>query len=208
MPASLSRALSAAAAALMLPAALAACSSEEPAPAEPTTQDTAAPAEETTPTSKNKRRDPEMVDEVRERFSTLAPASLFDALDTCTETSLKGSFECNGAEVGSFQFFESESMAEDTADVLTGLVSSRVVSETEDKVVGWSMLGKTALITVVDTDKGQVLQQMISSEQDDPEQHIYKLGLAEDDGSGVTTPTPENTSTETDENQEEEQPES
>ena len=50
------------------------------------------------------------------------------------------------------------------------------------------MLGRTAVLTVVDSDKGQLLQQMVDSGDVDPEQRIYELGLAEDDGSGVKTP--------------------
>ena len=119
------------------------------------------------------------LEEVRETFASLAPASLFDALDTCTETSLRSSYDCNGKDIGQFQFFESESMAKDTANVLEGLKSSTVVEETDDKLVGWSMIGRTAVITVVDVAEGKVLQQMMSSEVEDPRERIYELGLAE-----------------------------
>lgn len=192
-------------AAMSLVVTLAACSdkeSKEPLPTsapESTSAETVAEestAEESTAeTSKQngwRRRsdDPELVAQVAEQFATLAPAELFDALDTCSETSLKGSIECTGADVGKIQFFESGSMAADTKDLLTGLRSSRIVEESEDgnKIVGWSMLGRTAVLTVVDSEKGQLLQQMVDSEDVDPEQRIYELGLAEDDGSGVKTP--------------------
>lgn len=163
-------------------------------PEETTEVTTSSAAESTAPSTetstKRKRDDEKHLETVRTEFASLAPESLFDALDTCAETSLKGSYDCSGSEVGQFQFFTSESMAEDTSDVLTGLSSSRVVEDTPEKVVGWSMLGKTAVITVVDRTGGKVLQHMISSDVDDPEQRIYTLGLAEDDGSGVMTPAP------------------
>lgn len=189
-------------AAMSLAVTLAACTDKEgedptPTPAPQSTSAEAVAEESTSETSKQpgwRRRsdDPELVAEVAEQFSSLAPAELFDALDTCSETSLKGSVECSGSEVGKFQFFESESMAEDTKDLLTGLRSSRIVEESEDgnKIVGWSMLGRTAVLTVVDSEKGQLLQQMVDSEDVDPEQRIYELGLAEDDGTGVKTPEP------------------
>ena len=82
-------------------------------------------------------------------------------------------------------------MAEDTAEVLTGLSSSRVVEETDEKLVGWSMLGKTAVITVVDKQEGKVLQQMVASDVDDPEQRIFMLGLAD----SYSEPTAETTTT-------------
>lgn len=147
---------------------------------------------ETTSAKQRRRRtnDPELVAEVQEKFSTLAPETLFQALETCSETSLKGSYDCAGPDVGKFQFFDSESMANDTADVVTGLSSSRVVEHTDEKVVGWSMLGRTAVLTVVDLKNGTFMQQLLSSDEGDPEERIYELGLAEDDGSGVTTPQP------------------
>lgn len=135
------------------------------------------------------------LEEVRETFASLAPESLFDALDTCTETSLRRSYDCSGKDIGQFQFFESEPMAKDTANVLEGLKSSTIVEETEDKLVGWSMIGRTAVITVVDVAEGTVLQQMMSSEVEDPRERIYELGLAERkggaDSSGASASTSE-----------------
>ena len=70
-------------------------------------------------------------------------------------------------------------MAKDTANVLEGLKSSTIVEETDNKLVGWSMIGRTAVITVVDVEEGKVLQQMMSSEMEDPRDRISELGLAE-----------------------------
>lgn len=205
------RRLACAPVALALSVALVACSSkEEPTPeptpsSTPATTSTQTSTEETTTgssegsstatstSSKRRRDDAQVVEDVREKFASLAPESLFDDLDTCVETSLKGSYDCSGSTVGQLQFFASKSMAEDTADVLTGLSSSRVVEKTDEKLVGWSMLGKTAVITVVDKKEGKVLQQMVASDVDDPEQRIFMLGLADsyseptDESSTATT---------------------
>lgn len=181
-------------AALALALGLPACSSkdEEPAPQpseavettesterSTTTEPVPSSTEETTSSSRWLGGSGDKLEEVRGTFASLAPASLFDALDTCTETSLRKAYDCNGKDIGQFQFFESESMAKDTANVLEGLKSSTVVEETDDKLVGWSMIGRTAVITVVDVAEGKVLQQMMSSEVEDPRDRIYELGLAE-----------------------------
>ena len=205
------RRLACAPVALALSVALVACSSkEEPTPeptpsSTPATTSTQTSTEETTTgssegsstatstSSKRRRDDAQVVEDVREKFASLAPESLFDDLDTCVETSLKDSYDCSGSTVGQLQFFASKSMAEDTADVLTGLSSSRVEEKTDEKLLGWSMLGKTALITVVDKKEGKVLQQMVASDVDDPEQRIFMLGLADsyseptDESSTATT---------------------
>ena len=89
-----------------------------------------------------------------------------------------GSFDCSGDEIGQFQFFDSESKAASTTQLLTELRSSRVVEDNGDRIVGWSTLGTSAIITVVDNRAGQVLQQLVSSDQEDPRQRIYDLGLA------------------------------
>ena len=65
-----------------------------------------------------------------------------------------------------------------TTQLLTELRSSRVVEDNGDRVVGWSTLGTSAIITVVDNEAGQVMQQLTSTDQDDPRQRIYDLGLA------------------------------
>lgn len=199
-------------AALVLALGLPACSSKdeepEPQPTEvvettesteqsTTTEPASSSTEETTSSSRWLGGSGDKLEEVRETFASLAPASLFDALDTCTETSLRSSYDCNGKDIGQFQFFESESMAKDTANVLEGLKSSTVVEETDDKLVGWSMIGRTAVITVVDVAEGKVLQQMMSSEVEDPRERIYELGLAEKSAGESDTTTASTTTSET-----------
>lgn len=117
--------------------------------------------------------------EVAKKFSTLAPASLFEQFDSCATTGIAESYDCSGAEIGQFQFFNSEAKAASTTQLLTELRSSRVVEDKGDRVVGWSVLGSSAIITVVDNKAGQVMQQLISTDQDDPRARIYELGLAE-----------------------------
>ena len=206
--------------ALSLALGLSACSSEDEEPAEQTTETTTSQATETTepsePTTSSEESEPatsssttettssrwlggsaDKLEEVRETFASLAPESLFDDLESCTETSLRRSYDCNGKEIGQFQFFESEAMAKDTANVLEGLKSSTIVEETENKLVGWSMIGRTAVITVVDVEEGKVLQQMMSSEVEDPRDRIYELGLAEKGADeSETAPSPAATSKE------------
>lgn len=128
--------------------------------------------------SKSSSRGSETLKEVRERFSTLAPGEFFDKLDECSPSGISGSFDCSGDEIGQFQFFDSESKAASTTQLLTELRSSRVVEDDGDRIVGWSTLGTSAIITVVDNRAGQVLQQLVSSDQEDPRQRIYDLGLA------------------------------
>ena len=197
-------------AALVLALGLPACSSkdEEPAPQpseaaettesteQSTTTEPVSSSTEATSSSRWLGGSGDKLEEVRETFASLAPASLFDALDTCTETSLRSSYDCNGKDIGQFQFFESESMAKDTANVLEGLKSSTVVEETDDKLVGWSMIGRTAVITVVDVAEGKVLQQMMSSEVEDPRERIYELGLAEKSAGESDTATASMTTSE------------
>ncbi|WIM68311.1 hypothetical protein QP027_02600 [Corynebacterium breve] len=132
----------------------------------------------TSTASERNSKQSKLVDEVSEKFSSLAPESLFEQFDACTETALKGSYDCSGPEVGQFQFFDSTSKAASTTQLLTELRSSRVVEDTGRTVVGWSTLGTTAVITVVDNELGLVMQQMVSSDQEDPEEKIYELGLA------------------------------
>ena len=129
-------------------------------------------------TSTSKKQEADALEEVRERFSTLAPEEFFDRFDDCAAGGLSGSFDCSGEGVGQFQFFDSDSKAASTTQLLTVLRSSRVVEDNGDRVVGWSTLGTSAIITVVDNEAGQVMQQLISTDQDDPRQRIYDLGLA------------------------------
>lgn len=136
-----------------------------------------------------------LVQTVAEQFATLAPASLFEQLDECSEAGIAGSYNCSGKEVGQFQFFDSESKAASTTQLLTELRSSRVVEDTGDRVVGWSVLANSAIITVVDNQAGQVMQQLISTDETDPRTRIYELGLA-DQVEEVSTPGGNTTSSE------------
>lgn len=138
---------------------------------------TAADTADATSTS-GKKQEADALAEVRERFSTLAPEEFFDQFDDCAAGGLSGSFDCSGEGIGQFQFFDSDSKAASTTQLLTELRSSRVVEDNGDRVVGWSTLGTSAIITVVDNEAGQVMQQLISTDQDDPRQRIYDLGLA------------------------------
>ncbi|CAM3130457.1 hypothetical protein [Corynebacterium gottingense] len=127
------------------------------------------------------------VQEVTESFAGLAPESLFAQLDTCSATGVSGSYDCSGAEIGQFQFFDSEAKAASTTQLLTELRSSRIVEDDGERIVGWSTLGTSAIITVVDNQRGQVMQQLVSSEQEDPRERIEKLGLADVEAEGETT---------------------
>lgn len=131
-----------------------------------------------TPSTRGKHDD--TVAKAYERFGSLAPKSLFDQLETCMPGGVDKSLQCSGPEVGQFQFFESENKALTTTQLLTGLDSSRIVERDGNRLVGWSSLGSTAVITVVDTDKGLVMQQMMSSEKEEPKDRIIKLGLVSD----------------------------
>ena len=111
-------------------------------------------------------------------FAPVAPKELFALFDRCDSTGGDDSYNCSGPEVGQFQFFRSQSKAKQTTQVLTELRSSQVIEDDGDRVVGWSTLGTTAVITVVDNKEGMVMQQMISSDQEDPEEKIKELGLA------------------------------
>lgn len=137
--------------------------------------------------SKSSNKEEQTLREVAEQFSTLAPAEFFERLNTCTSTGIAGSYDCSGEGIGQFQFFASDSKAASTAQLLTELRSSRVVEDSGARIVGWSTLGTSAIITVVDVDKGQVLQQLTSADQGDPRERIYELGLAEQVDS-VSTP--------------------
>ncbi|AEX48215.1 putative secreted protein [Corynebacterium diphtheriae BH8] len=114
-----------------------------------------------------------------EQFGALAPESLFAQFDTCDANGVQNSMACSGHDVGQFQFFKSDAKAASTTQLLTELRSSRVIEDTGRRVVGWSTLGGTAVITVVDNDNGLVMQQMVSTDEVDPAEHIYELGLAQ-----------------------------
>lgn len=159
------------------PSATSAASSASFAPSASSSKKTAAGTADATSTS-GRKQEADALAEVRERFSTLAPEEFFDQFDDCAAGGLSGSFDCSGEGIGQFQFFDSDSKAASTTQLLTELRSSRVVEDNGDRVVGWSTLGTSAIITVVDNEAGQVMQQLISTDQDDPRQRIYDLGLA------------------------------
>lgn len=149
-------------------------------------QETRTTETSTSKSSRGNENEPESVDEVAQQFSTLAPPELFKQLEACTSTGMEGSYDCSGPEIGQFQFFDSESKAASTTQLLTELRSSRLVEDKGDRVVGWSVLGTSAIITVVDNEAGQVMQQLISTDQEDPRKRIYELGLADQVDTVVT----------------------
>lgn len=144
---------------------------------------------------------PRDVNDAYELFGSLAPISLFREFDSCNPSGIDKAYECSGREIGQFQFFDSMAKAASTTQLLTELRSSRVVEDTGSRVVGWSTLGTTAVITVVDNDKGLVMQQMVSSDQVDPEQKITELGLVSEpvESSAAAEPSEPTAPTEADE---------
>ncbi|MDK8664756.1 hypothetical protein [Corynebacterium coyleae] len=148
-----------------------------------TASESASETASSTSTSSSKREKADSsaeatLEKVRERFASLAPEEFFDQFEGCGAGGISGSFDCQGEEIGQFQFFDSESKAASSTQLLTELRSSRVVEDSGDRVVGWSTLGTSAIITVVDNREGLVMQQLVSSDQEDPRQRIYDLGLA------------------------------
>ncbi|MCQ9352086.1 hypothetical protein NQ015_04265 [Corynebacterium sp. 153RC1] len=136
---------------------------------------TSSAAASTSPSTASRRA--QNVEEARQRFGALAPDSLFDQFDSCDRAGIENSMACSGPNVGQFQFFESDSNAASSTQVLTELRSSRVMEDTGSRVVGWSILGNTALITVVENDLGLVMKQMVSIDESDPKEIIEELGL-------------------------------
>ena len=185
--------------------------SEEPttteAPASSTVETTESPSESesesaeattertSTSTTSTAKKDDNGVAEVAKQFSTLAPPEFFEKLDSCTPTGLPDAFDCSSSEMGQFQFMESESVATTSTQVLTELRSSEVVEDTGRFVVGWSTVGSSAVVTVIDNDKGQIMKQLLTMDREGPREHIYKLGLAKRP-EGATTPAEATTSTE------------
>ena len=170
--------------------------STEKTPTASSSQETS--TESSTRASTSKRggdAEDETVAKVAETFASLAPESLFTQLETCAATGVSGSYDCSGAEIGQFQFFDSEAKAASTTQLLTELRSSRIVEDDGERIVGWSTLGTSAIITVVDNERGQVLQQLVSTEQEDPRERIGKLGLAAVSDADATEKTQEATTT-------------
>lgn len=171
-----------------------ATASPSPSESEEATEETEGTSTSTTSTAK---KDDNGVAEVAKQFSTLAPPEFFEKLDSCTPTGLPDAFDCSSSEMGQFQFMESESVATTSTQVLTELRSSEVVEDTGRFVVGWSTVGSSAVVTVIDNDKGQIMKQLLTMDREGPREHIYKLGLAKRPG-GATTPAEATTSTESD----------
>lgn len=130
-------------------------------------------------TSSEKAKKNPNLEKARKQFGALAPEEFFDQFDSCDANGVQNSMACSGEKIGQFQFFKSDSKAASTTQLLTELRSSRVVEDTGRRVVGWSTLGSTAVITVVDNDEGLVMQQMVSTDEKDPAEQIYALGLAQ-----------------------------
>lgn len=145
--------------------------------ATPTTHATSTTADEETPTP-TASKEKSSVSKVAQMYGSLAPAEFFDMFEDCAPNGIPDSSACTGPEVGQFQFFKGDAKAASTTQLLTELRSSRVVEDSGDRIVGWSTLGTTAVITVVDNKKGLTMQQMVSSDKQDPLERIYELGLA------------------------------
>src|SRR5699024_11287994 len=107
------------------------------------------------------------IDAAYQIFSSIAPRELFEEFDSCDSVGGENNFNCSGPEVGQLQFSKSSTRATQTTQVLTELRSSTVLEDSGDRVVGWSTLGSTAVLTVVDNKEGLVVQQMLSTDQED-----------------------------------------
>ncbi|AKK10554.1 hypothetical protein [Corynebacterium uterequi] len=114
----------------------------------------------------------------RQRFSTLAPDSLWAKMEVCNETTVEDVVDCQGRDIGQFQLSDSSAKAARTTKMLTELRTSTVVTDNGEFVVGWTVLGTDAMIYVVDNSTGQVLQQMLPSDIAEPSDRIRELGLA------------------------------
>ena len=186
---------------LALAAGLSACGGSAPDP-EPTQEsgatNAATPADSTSspsasasadkdPKAAKESKEAQAIAEVAHTFSALAPESFFTHFDSCNPSGLEGSPECTGAASGQFQFFNDRAKADSTVELLTGLQSSHIVSDDGSRIVGWSTLGSTAVITVVDRKAGQLMQQPVSSGKIDPMTRLIDLGLVD---AAAATPSP------------------
>ena len=152
-------------------------SESAPASESESNSDDADESESAEPSSASDGKFEASVDKAYAIFGGLVPEEIFEEFDRCDPNGVTDSFNCSGSQVGQFQFFKSKAKASQTTQVLTELRSSRVVEDSGNRVVGWSMLGNTAILTVVDNDEGLIMQQMISTDQDDPEERLKELGL-------------------------------
>lgn len=175
---------------------VASCSAPAPAP-EPETSTSAAQttvsasaADSTVArTAASVAKEASSVSKVADMYGSLAPEKFFTMFEDCAPNGIPDSSACTGPEVGQFQFFKGDAKAASTTQLLTELRSSRVVEDTGDRVVGWSTLGTTAVITVVDNKKGLTMQQMVSSDKQDPMERIFELGLANRPTTATATAT-------------------
>lgn len=149
-------------------------SSTESASEEPSESASKEPTETTSASPSDFNDD---IDAAYQIFSSIAPRELFEEFDSCDSVGGENNFNCSGPEVGQLQFSKSSTRATQTTQVLTELRSSTVLEDSGDRVVGWSTLGSTAVLTVVDNKEGLVVQQMLSTDQEDPEDRLIELGL-------------------------------
>lgn len=149
-------------------------SSTESASEEPSESASKEPTETTSASASDFSDD---IDAAYQIFSSIAPRELFEEFDSCDSVGGENNFNCSGPEVGQLQFSKSSTRATQTTQVLTELRSSTVLEDSGDRVVGWSTLGSTAVLTVVDNKEGLVVQQMLSTDQEDPEDRLIELGL-------------------------------
>jgi cobalamin biosynthesis Mg chelatase CobN len=149
-------------------------SESESATAEPSESESEEPTETTSASSGSISED---VEDAYEIFGSIAPRELFEKFDSCDPVGNENNYNCSGPEVGQIQFSKSSNRATQTTQVLTELRSSTVLEDSGDRVVGWSTLGSTAVLTVVDNNEGLVVQQMLSTDQEDPEDRLIELGL-------------------------------
>ena len=149
-------------------------SSTESASEEPSESASKEPTETTSASPSDFSDD---IDAAYQIFSSIAPRELFEDFDSCDSVGGENNFNCSGPEVGQLQFSKSSTRATQTTQVLTELRSSTVLEDSGDRVVGWSTLGSTAVLTVVDNKEGLVVQQMLSTDQEDPEDRLIELGL-------------------------------
>ena len=149
-------------------------SSTESASEEPSESASKEPTETTSASPSDFSDD---IDAAYQIFSSIAPRELFEEFDSCDSVGGENNFNCSGPEVGQLQFSKSSTRATQTTQVLTELRSSTVLEDSGDRVVGWSTLGSTAVLTVVDNKEGLVVQQMLYTDQEDPEDRLIELGL-------------------------------
>lgn len=149
-------------------------SSTESASEEPSESASKEPTETTSASPSDFSDD---IDAAYQIFSSIAPRELFEEFDSCDSVGGENNFNCSGPEVGQLQFSKSSTRATQTTQVLTELRSSTVLEDSGVRVVGWSTLGSTAVLTVVDNKEGLVVQQMLSTDQEDPEDRLIELGL-------------------------------